>query len=168
MSTLPSEILTTPLPLSIHPSPHFVRPAHLSLLLPASCVDPARGTNPRIQILALRPMWKNLFENSATVQADHRVLALTTTASALGMYWYARRGAGGGRGALWAALPAGPRAATTATAGIVTAQVRSRRHRACLLHTTFGDEVIPVGSHAGASGGRPTYIHDIIHTHTHR
>ncbi|CAM9161321.1 unnamed protein product [Scytosiphon promiscuus] len=73
-------------------------------------------------ILALRPMWKNLFENSATVQADHRVLALTTTASALGMYWYARRGAGGGGGALWAALPAGPRAATTATAGIVTAQ----------------------------------------------
>lgn len=75
------------------------------------------------QILAFRPMWRNFFENSATVQADHRALALTTTGAALGMFWYARRGAGGGTGSLWAALPAGPRAATTATAGLVTAQV---------------------------------------------
>ncbi|CAN0062368.1 unnamed protein product, partial [Ectocarpus sp. 8 AP-2014] len=74
------------------------------------------------EILAFRPMWRNFFENSATVQADHRALALSTTGAALGMFWYARRGAGGGRGALWAALPAAPRAATTATAGLVTAQ----------------------------------------------
>ncbi|CAN0225215.1 unnamed protein product [Ectocarpus fasciculatus] len=74
------------------------------------------------EILAFRPMWRNFFENSATVQADHRALALTTTGAALGMFWYARRGAGGGTGALWAALPAAPRAATTATAGLVTAQ----------------------------------------------
>lgn len=81
-----------------------------------------------VQILALRPMWKNFFENSATVQADHRALALTTTAAALGMFWYARRGGGGGggggRGVLWEALPVAPRAATTTTAGLVTAQVR--------------------------------------------
>lgn len=66
-------------------------------------------------------MWRNFFENSATVQADHRALALTTTAAALGLFWYAKRGAASG--VLWAALPAGPKAATSATAGLVTAQV---------------------------------------------
>ena len=80
---------------------------------------------PDNQILALQPMWRNFFENSATVQADHRVLALTTTAAALGMFWYARRGAAGG--ALWAALPKAPRVATTATAGLVAGQVRGIR-----------------------------------------
>lgn len=69
----------------------------------------------------MRPIWRNFFENSATVQADHRVLALTTTAAALGMFWYAKRGAGGG--ALWAALPSAPKIATTTTAGLVAAQV---------------------------------------------
>lgn len=72
------------------------------------------------EILALRPLWRNFFENSATVQADHRALALTTTAAALGMFWYARRGAAGG--ALWAALPPTPRATTSVTAGLVAAQ----------------------------------------------
>lgn len=83
-------------------------------------------------------MWKNFFENSATVQADHRVLALTTTTAALGMFWYARRGAGGGAEALWAALPAVPRAATTATAGLVTAQVRDLRGCMCVQHRSLG------------------------------
>lgn len=73
------------------------------------------------QILALRPLWRNIFENSATVQADHRVLALTTTAAAIGMFWYARRGAAGG--ALWAKLPRTPKIATTATAALVAGQV---------------------------------------------
>lgn len=72
------------------------------------------------EILSLQPLWRNFFENSATVQADHRVLALTTTASALGLLWYARRGAAGG--ALWAALPKSPRMATGATAALVTGQ----------------------------------------------
>lgn len=72
-------------------------------------------------------MWRNFFENSATVQADHRALALTTTAAALGMFLYARRGAGGG--ALWTALPPAARVATSTTAGLVTAQASSRHSK---------------------------------------
>ncbi|CAN0441167.1 unnamed protein product, partial [Discosporangium mesarthrocarpum] len=67
----------------------------------------------------MEPTWRNFFENSATVQADHRLLALSTSATALGVFLYAR-GAGGGR--LWAALPPGPRVATATSAGLVCAQ----------------------------------------------
>lgn len=75
----------------------------------------------------MRPMWRNFFENSATVQADHRALALTTTAAALGMFLYARRGAGGG--ALWTTLPPAARVATSTTAGLVTAQASSHHSK---------------------------------------
>lgn len=58
-------------------------------------------------------------------------------------------GASGGRGALWAALPAVPRAATTATAGLVTAQVRKENPSTllCGARTTWSgwclsDEVL--------------------------
>jgi cytochrome c oxidase assembly protein subunit 15 len=52
-------------------------------------------------ILELQPVWRNLFENTATVQFDHRILALTTLASITSMFVFARRGAGG---QLWAHL----------------------------------------------------------------
>jgi len=55
-------------------------------------------------ILELQPVWRNFFENTATVQFDHRILALSTLASITGMFVFARRGAGG---QLWAhVLPA--------------------------------------------------------------
>eukprot|EP00898_Chlorokybus_atmophyticus_P004061 jgi/Chlat1/4656/Chrsp3S05606 len=42
-------------------------------------------------ILELHPTIKNFFENTATVQFDHRVLALTTLGATLAMWAYARR-----------------------------------------------------------------------------
>jgi len=41
-------------------------------------------------LLALDPAWRNLFENSATVQFDHRWLAITTFVVIL-IYWYRSR-----------------------------------------------------------------------------
>ena len=38
------------------------------------------------EILELTPIWKNFFENTCTVQFDHRILALTTLASITSMY----------------------------------------------------------------------------------
>ncbi len=53
------------------------------------------------EIMKLEPAWRNFFENTATVQFDHRILALTTLASISGMFIAAKRGAGG---QLWAQL----------------------------------------------------------------
>lgn len=39
----------------------------------------------------LKPFYKNLFENIAAVQFDHRVLAETTVLCAWGLWWYGRR-----------------------------------------------------------------------------
>ncbi len=44
-------------------------------------------------ILALEPTWRNLFENTATVQFVHRLLAITTLA-AIGLVWWASRRTG--------------------------------------------------------------------------
>ena len=41
-------------------------------------------------ILELTPLWKNFVENTATVQFDHRVLALSSLASIWAMYGRAR------------------------------------------------------------------------------
>ena len=41
--------------------------------------------------LALDPWWRNFFENVATVQFDHRVLALTTFALIVAYWWSMRR-----------------------------------------------------------------------------
>ena len=38
------------------------------------------------EILELKPLWRNFFENTCTVQFDHRVLALSTLASIAAMY----------------------------------------------------------------------------------
>lgn len=43
--------------------------------------------------LALRPAWKNFFDNMATVQFDHRLLAITTFALIV-VYWVKSRNAG--------------------------------------------------------------------------
>lgn len=43
----------------------------------------------------LQPAWRNLVENTATVQFDHRVLALSTLSSITAMFMTAKRAAGG-------------------------------------------------------------------------
>lgn len=40
---------------------------------------------------ALEPWWRNFFENMATVQFDHRVLAITTFCAIAVYWWFARR-----------------------------------------------------------------------------
>ena len=72
------------------------------------------------EVLKLQPAWRNFFENTATVQLDHRVLALTTLGSVAALFVSARRAAGG---ALWAALPAQVRARMHASAGMAVVQV---------------------------------------------
>jgi len=42
-------------------------------------------------LLALEPLWRNLFENAATVQLDHRVLALTTLGLVIALWIRLRR-----------------------------------------------------------------------------
>ncbi len=69
------------------------------------------------EILALRPLWRNFFENTATVQFDHRVLALTTLTSISAMYLSVVRSAH------WAALPTYSRVAFHAVAGMSLTQV---------------------------------------------
>ena len=54
------------------------------------------------EILALRPIWKNFTENTATVQFDHRILALTSLASTATMYGQARYNL---NGMFWKAVP---------------------------------------------------------------
>merc|ERR1719498_1650056 len=65
----------------------------------------------------MEPTWRNFFENTATVQFDHRVMALTTLASVLGTYAVAVRSQ------FMAALPAASRRALHHAAGMVVAQV---------------------------------------------
>jgi cytochrome c oxidase assembly protein subunit 15 len=42
-------------------------------------------------VLYLQPLWRNFFENIATVQFDHRVLAITLAAAATAFWFAARR-----------------------------------------------------------------------------
>ena len=42
-------------------------------------------------LIALDPVWRNLFDNVVTVQFDHRVLAITTFAITI-VYWISSRG----------------------------------------------------------------------------
>eukprot|EP00605_Chrysophyceae_sp_TOSAG23-4_P001045 GSChrysophyteH1.ASY1.ANO1.1149.1 assembled CDS len=46
-------------------------------------------------MLELEPKWRNFFENTATVQFDHRMLAMATLGSVSTMFLIARRGANG-------------------------------------------------------------------------
>lgn len=68
-------------------------------------------------ILAMSPTWRNFFENTSTVQFQHRVLALTTLTSVAGMYGSALSNG------LWAGMPAYSRAALHAVAGMSATQV---------------------------------------------
>ena len=71
------------------------------------------------EIFMLQPAWRNFFENTATVQFDHRVLAVTTLGSVTGMYAVARTA---GSGAVWAALPVFTKRALHASAGMAWTQ----------------------------------------------
>ena len=71
------------------------------------------------EILAMEPVWRNFFENTATVQFDHRILAMSTAAAIAATYGVARRNP-----LVWAVLPSSSRSALTATVGMAGAQVR--------------------------------------------
>ncbi|KAL8142124.1 hypothetical protein V2J09_015156 [Rumex salicifolius] len=43
------------------------------------------------EILSMKPMIRNFFENTATVQFDHRILATATLASITGLWWATRK-----------------------------------------------------------------------------
>lgn len=42
-------------------------------------------------LFSMTPLWRNFFDNIATVQFDHRVLAMTTFAVIVGWWWQLRR-----------------------------------------------------------------------------
>ncbi|KAM3577216.1 hypothetical protein VYU27_000898 [Nannochloropsis oceanica] len=63
------------------------------------------------------PKWRNIFENTALVQLDHRLLALST-AGLIGATLVAAR-----RGQVWSMLPSETKTALTATVGMAGAQV---------------------------------------------
>ena len=69
-------------------------------------------------ILEMVPVWRNFFENTATVQFQHRILALTTFTGILGMY--ARTVISS---SLWIATPVYTRALMNAVATMSAAQV---------------------------------------------
>jgi heme a synthase len=69
-------------------------------------------------MMAMEPAWRNLFENTATVQFDHRNLAYATTAAVLTLAAVARRDP-----ALWATLPQSSRTALYAALGMTGVQV---------------------------------------------
>jgi heme a synthase len=72
------------------------------------------------EVFEMKPYWKNFFENSALVQFNHRILALTTLGSITYSYYKARYTA---NGALWRALPSFSRVALNAVAGMSAIQV---------------------------------------------
>ena len=71
--------------------------------------------------LALRPWWRNFFENAGTVQFDHRLLALTSVCLVTLYWWRSRK----------AALP--PRARLAATALLHTTLLQATLGIATLL-----------------------------------
>ena len=69
------------------------------------------------ELSKFEPKWRNWFENTALVQLDHRILALST-AGLIGATLIAAR-----RGQVWAVLPSETKTALTATVGMAGAQV---------------------------------------------
>jgi len=67
--------------------------------------------------LDLEPVWRNAFENTATVQFDHRALALASTTAVASTFVLARRGN------VWALLPQSTKVAVTGMVGMVGVQV---------------------------------------------
>jgi heme A synthase len=72
------------------------------------------------EILDIQPIWRNFFENTATVQFDHRVLAMATLGGIWSMYAAAKTAAGG---AFWTSVPRATRLALTAVTGMSLVQV---------------------------------------------
>ena len=68
-------------------------------------------------ILSMSPVWRNFFENTATVQFDHRALALTTLTSVASMYTMAVKSQ------YWRTLPPFTRLMHHAVAGMAVTQV---------------------------------------------
>mgnify|MGYP001401876542 CR=1 FL=1 len=66
-------------------------------------------------LLELTPVWRNMFENTACVQFDHRMLAYATALSGTGLFALARSGA-------WHALPIATRRFVTMGALAVVGQ----------------------------------------------
>jgi len=69
------------------------------------------------EVLEMEPMWRNFFENTATVQFDHRMLAYST-ATAIGLTYAAAR-----QGNLWAVLPQPAKRSLNAMAAMVGVQI---------------------------------------------
>lgn len=79
-------------------------------------------------ILEMNPIWRNFFENTATVQFDHRVLAMTTLGSIAAMYARAFQpvsvnGASGGKASLLSVLPKRVATGCHASMGMAVMQV---------------------------------------------
>lgn len=72
------------------------------------------------EILDMNPLWRNFFENTATVQFDHRTLAITTLTSIAVMFARARKAS---QGLLWENAPRFTRAAITGTMHMSVVQV---------------------------------------------
>jgi cytochrome c oxidase assembly protein subunit 15 len=72
------------------------------------------------ELLNMKPIWKNFLENTATVQFDHRILALTTLTSIMGMYGAAKTA---NMGMFWKSLPQASKLCYNAVAGMSIAQV---------------------------------------------
>jgi len=68
----------------------------------------------------IKPIWRNLFENTALVQFNHRILALTTLTSISCMYFYSRFI---NNGSYWRLLPISTRYLYHTVIGMSTAQV---------------------------------------------
>jgi cytochrome c oxidase assembly protein subunit 15 len=72
------------------------------------------------EILVLKPLWRNLCENTATVQFDHRTLALLTLSSVTACYMTCRTV---GQGILWSLLPVSTKLAFNSIISIAYLQV---------------------------------------------
>lgn len=71
-------------------------------------------------ILDMTPVWRNFVENTATVQFDHRILALSTLTAVSVGYMGAKKAL---QGAYFKAIPAGTRLAYHAAMGMAWTQV---------------------------------------------
>lgn len=75
---------------------------------------------PEIIDKTLNPIWRNFFENTATVQFDHRILAMSTITAIWYQYCRARLAE---NGLFWKSLPSFSRLAFNAAASMSVVQV---------------------------------------------
>ena len=83
----------------------------------------------------MTPIWRNFAENTATVQFDHRILALTTLTSITGMYTYIRINKNSQL--LWKALPSWSRVGMHTVMGVSWMQVGCHVYIAYVLFTSI-------------------------------